>query len=316
MSRKGPGLLLRDILKGEDAQVDAVAAVIAEIAPDILVLQGIDYDLDLAALTALCDRIEDEGVIFPYTFARPPNAGLPSGVDMDGDGRLGEPEDAHSYGWFTGEGGQAILSRFAIDEGKAQDFGGMLWSEMPSPLWPEDPLPGQDVQRLSKSGHWILPVEVGETRLTLMSFHATTPVFDGPEDRNGRRNHDEILFWQHVLDGKIGIAPEGPFVIAGNANLDPSDGEGRRAVIRGLLNDPRVQDPEPRGSGAANTPGHVGDPKLDTVSWSGVGNLRVSYVLPSADLTVTGSGVHWPLDDETVATASRHRLVWVDVVIE
>lgn len=319
MSRKGPGLLLRDILKGEDPQVAAVAAVIAEVAPDILVIQGIDYDYDLAALTALRNRIEEAGLLYPYLFARPSNAGRPTGVDLDGDGRLGEPEDAHSYGWFTGEGGQAILSRFVIDESKAQDFGDMLWSDMPEPLWPAEPMLGQEVQRLSRSGHWIVPIEVAGKPLSLMSFHAATPVFDGPEDRNGRRNHDEILFWRHVLDGTLGDMPDGSFVIAGNANLDPVDGEGRKAVIRDLLGDTRLQDPRPQGPGTENTPGHMGDPKLDTVSWRGVGNLRVSYVLPSADLTVTGSGVHWPQDGEAAEqaqTASRHRLVWVDVVID
>ncbi|MEO0774194.1 MAG: endonuclease/exonuclease/phosphatase family protein [Pseudomonadota bacterium] len=308
--------MLRDILKGEDPQVAAVAEIIATTAPDILVLQGIDYDHDLAALTALRNRIEESGLLYPYIFARAPNAGRPSGADLDGDGRLGEPEDAHSYGWFTGEGGQAILSRFAIDEAGAQDFGDMLWADMLAPLWPADPMPGQEVQRLSKSGHWIVPIDVAGTNLTLMSFHATTPVFDGPEDRNGRRNHDEILFWRHVLDGTIGQMPEGPFVIAGNANLDPVDGEGRKAVIRDLLNDARLQDPRPQGPGADNTPGHLGDPTLDTVSWRGVGNLRVSYVLPSADLKVVGSGVHWPLEDTLIDTASRHKLVWVDIAVD
>ncbi|RME14969.1 MAG: endonuclease/exonuclease/phosphatase family protein, partial [Alphaproteobacteria bacterium] len=47
---------------------------------------------------------------------------------------------------------------------------------------------------------------------------------------------------------------------------------------------------------------------------------RVDYVLPDAGLVVTGSGVVWPAPDdpfaETVARASRHRLVWVDVEIE
>jgi hypothetical protein len=44
----------------------------------------------------------------------------------------------------------------------------------------------------------------------------------------------------------------------------------------------------------------------------------VDYVLPSADLNVRGAGVHWPSDrpalDQAV-TASRHRLVWVDLEI-
>ena len=310
--------MLRDILKG-DEQVEAVAAIIAKLEPDILVLQGIDYDHDLVALTALRNRIEEAGILYPYLFARPPNRGVSTGADLDGDGRLGEPEDAHSYGWYAGEGGQAVLSRFAIQATDAQDFGDVLWAEMPSPLWPADPMPGQEVQRLSSAGHWVVPIDLGDKNLTLLSFHATTPVFDGPEDRNGRRNHDEILFWRHMLDGKFGAVPEGPFVIAGNANLDPVDGAGRKTVIRDLLQDPRLQDPKPRGPGASNTPGHVGDPALDTVAWPDPGNLRVSYVLPSADLRVEGAGVYWPLEGEAaqlVDIASRHRLVWVDIALD
>mgnify|MGYP000187483017 CR=1 FL=1 len=45
---------------------------------------------------------------------------------------------------------------------------------------------------------------------------------------------------------------------------------------------------------------------------------RVDYVLPSSEWKVLVSGVWWPGDgpaSETAATASRHRLVWVDVVL-
>lgn len=296
-----------------------MASVVASVAPDILVLQGIDYDHDLRALSALRDTIARSGVLYPHLFAQPPNSGVPTGIDLDGDGRLNEPEDAHSYGWFAGEGGQAILSRFPIVKDAAQDFRHVLWSEVPGPLWPAEPMHGQDIQRLSKSGHWIVPVKIDGAPLNVMTFHATTPVFDGPEDRNGRRNHDEILFWRHLLDGVLGPVPTAPFVIAGNANLDPMDGEGRKSAIRSLLRDSRLQDPEPRASGASDTDQHRGDPALDTVAWAGPGNLRVSYVLPSADLTVVASGIYWPREGdaaEVSQTASRHRLVWVDIALD
>ena len=43
----------------------------------------------------------------------------------------------------------------------------------------------------------------------------------------------------------------------------------------------------------------------------------MDYVLPDAGLRVIDSGVIWPATGEpmaeTVATASRHRLVWVDI---
>ena len=87
MERAGPGLLLRDLRRGDDAQIAAILHVLAQTQPDILVLQGVDYDLDLLALSALRDRISDGGgPRYEHLFARVPNAGLATGLDMDGDG--------------------------------------------------------------------------------------------------------------------------------------------------------------------------------------------------------------------------------------
>ncbi len=131
----------------------------------------------------------------------------------------------------------------------------------------------QTVQRLSSVAHWVVPVLIREERLNLMSFHASPPVFDGPEDRNGRRNHDELRFWQSYLDGGFGPAPKDRFVLAGVGNLDPVDGEGIKPAITGLLADPRLQDPRPmRPDGPLiDTPDQAGDPRLDTAAWPGPG---------------------------------------------
>ena len=327
LHRGGPGLLLRDIAKGNDPQVEAVAQIIATVQPDILVLQGVDYDHENLAASALRDRIGNYGWDMAHVFSHMPNTGLAIGLDMDGDDRTGHARDAQGYGEFLGQGGMAILSRYAVLEHEVQDFSTLLWRDIPDALLPvteAGPFPSQeaqDVQRLSSVAHWIVPVSIDNHALNLMTFHATPPVFDGPEDRNGRRNHDEILFWQMVLDGEIGHLPPGPFVLAGNANLDPVDGEGRKSAITTLLSDPRLQDPEPRRLGnPRQAADHTGDPRLDTAAWPGPdpGHLRVSYILPSASLRVTDSGVFWPETGpmaERVGAASRHRLVWVDLIV-
>ncbi len=327
--REGPGLLLRDLLKGEDAQAEAAAAVIAAAAPDVLVLTGIDYDHGLAALSALAARIALRGVDYPHRLALRPNAGWMTPLDLDGDGRLGGAGDAQGWGRFAGEGGMAVLSRLPIDATAVQDFSGLLWADLPGALLPPGMAPEvAAVQRLSSTGHWAVPVVLpGGGRLTLLVWHATPPVFDGPEDRNGRRNHDEAAFWTALLDGRLPFAaPAAPFVLLGDANLDPADGEGRAEAIRALLADPRLQDPAPRseggaqaaGQGAVNA-GHRGDPALDTADWPDgpgkPGNMRVDLVLPSRALRVLEAGVLWPpagapLAEEAQA-ASRHRLVWV-----
>jgi endonuclease/exonuclease/phosphatase family metal-dependent hydrolase len=327
LSRRGPGILLRDISRGGDPKIAAVIEVIATVQPDVLALQGIDWDLDGLALAALQQALTRAGAVYPHTFSALPNTGLPSGHDMDGDGRLDEPEDMQGYGEFTGADGMAILSRLPIDRERTRDFSAVLWRDLPGAQLPTHPYgsafptaEAQAAQRLSSVAHWAVPVRLpsGQT-LTVLTFHATPPVFDGPEDRNGRRNADEILFWRAYLDGAFGPPPDGRFIIAGDANLDPHDSDGRREAITTLLNDPRLTDARPASPGAETAPtqGHTGPDALDTVDWDGIGRLRVDYVLPSADLRVTGAGVYWPAPDQpghdAATTASRHRLVWVDI---
>ena len=328
LGQKGPGVLISKLLKG-DAQVEAVVEVIAFAAPDVLVLNGIDWDMGGHALAALADRLHEAGVDYPHRFAALPNAGLESGLDLDGNGRLGEARDAQGYGAFTGAGGMAVLSRLPL--GEVRDFSAFLWADLPGAIPPEidgAPFPSAEAaaaRRLSSVAHWDVPVMTGGGPVHLLAFSATTPVFDGPEDLNGRRNHDEIAFWQRLLDGDLPFdPPEGHVVIVGNANLDPVDGEGRKEAIRALIDDPRFTDPRPAspGGAAAATPGQGGDPALDSADWDDPvpGNLRVDYVLPEASLPVTDAGVVWPAPEdefaETVATASRHRLVWVDLALD
>ncbi|OIP83207.1 MAG: endonuclease [Rhodobacterales bacterium CG2_30_65_12] len=327
LDRRGPGLLLADILKGEE-QVQAVIAVIAEARPDVLLLTGFDHDREGHALAAFAQALGAVGVDYPHRFAAPPNTGVETGRDMDGNGKLGEARDAQGYGAFTGAGGMAVLSRYPL--GEVRDFSTFLWADLPGAIAPvvdDRPFPSPEAhaaQRLSSVAHWEVPVALPGGTVRLLAFNATTPVYDGPEDLNGRRNHDEIVFWRRLLDGDLPFdRPEGPVVVIGNANLDPADGEGRREAISALIADPRLADPRPASDGARGVanPGHAGDPALDTVDWSDPrpGNLRVDYVLPDARLTVVSAGVLWPAPSdpfaETVNAASRHRLVWVDIVL-
>ena len=329
LSRDGPGLLLRDILDGDDPQVRATQRIVDAAAPDILLLTDFDHDRGLAALRAFNARLERP---FAHVFTLAGNAGLATGLDMDGNGRLGEPRDAQGYGRFRGDGGLALLTRQPVLEGQVRDFTKLPWPDLPGAVLPETadgPFPSAEAQaagRLSSTSHWVVPLrlEDGKT-LTLLAYSATPPVFDGPEDRNGLRNRDELRLWVRLLAGDLGPVPEPPLVLLGNTNLDPADGDGFRAAMARMLDHPLLQDPKPASAGgAANpSPGHSGDPALDTADWdeAGPGNLRVSYVLPSRDLSVTGAAVFWPAPGSPQATllgadgraAGPHRLVWVDV---
>ena len=310
-------MLLRDLGR-DDPQIDAVAAIVAQVAPDILLLTDVDYDRDGLALRALADRMG-----YDHSFALRPNTGMATGLDLDGNGYLGDARDAQGYGLFSGDGGMGLLSRWPIDEGTVRDLSDLLWRDLPGAGLPQGPVWTEEVaaiQRLSTTGHWIVPVLAPDGPVQIMAFSATPPVFDGPEDRNGLRNRDELRLWSLVLDGAFGPVPK-DFVIAGNANLDPADGDGLRDAMVAFLADPRLTDPQPRSAGgaAAADPDQTGEPALDTADWpdSAPGNLRVDYVLPAATWTVTGSGVFWPAPDDPDAaladTAGPHRLVWVDL---
>ncbi|WP_333712647.1 endonuclease/exonuclease/phosphatase family protein [Yoonia sp.] len=301
---------MRDILKGDDPQIAAIVAVIARLAPDILILTDVDFDHDGLALAALAQRFDTP---YPHRFARMPNAGRASGLDIDGNGRTGEARDAWGYGRFAGDGGLAVLSRYPFDLAGFTDHSGRLWRDLPDAVLPVvegRPFPSQavwDALPVSSTAHWDLPVVLPDGVLHLLTFSATPPVFDGPEDMNGLRARDELRLWAHVLDGVFGPAPAS-FVVAGNSNLDPSAGDGDRAAMAEFLARGDVQDP------------HAGQPNAD---WDqgGPGRLRVSYLLPSRDWTIAGAGTFWPAPDDADAVllgeggsaAGPHRLVWLDI---
>ena len=313
--------MLRDIDSGQDGQVTAVITVLSVLDADAVLLTGVDFDLGLLAISALQDRLSAAGTSYPHAFAFAPNTGVATGLDLDGDGRRGGPRDSQGWGRFAGAGGMAILSRLPIDRAAARDWSAFLWADLPGALLPPDmSARSKAVQRLATTGFWDVPLILPEGgRLHLLAWHATPPVFDGPEDRNGRRNHDEAAFWLRLLDGALPMSPPAaPFVLLGDANLDPVDGDGRRDAMADLLTDPRLQDPQPKGSPSRQEPGQSGDPQLDTALFDPpLGGLRLDYVLPSQGLNVADAGVLWPDGSDplapVLARASRHYPVWVDI---
>lgn len=324
LNRPGPGLLARDIARGEDVQVLAVTEVLASLDADVVLLVGMDWDARLAAARALSERLAAAGVPYPELHAPRPNTGQPTGLDLDRNGRLGEARDAQGWGRFPGEGGMLLLSRLPLDRAAGRDFSSFLWAGLPGALIPpETSAEERGSQRLATTGHWEVPVILPSGgRLTILAFAATPPVFDGPEDRNGRRNHDEAAFWLRLTEGRLGQLglppPRGPLVLMGTGNLDPLDGEGRPEAFQALVAGPFL-DPEPRGGNPRTDPQHRGDPALDTALFPATGGLRVDYLLPSRDILVTDAGVLWPAEDDALAPvlarASRHRPVWAEIEI-
>lgn len=324
---------------GRAENLTAAAEIVARIQPDVLIVQEIDHDYrepDDLALNAR--RLNDAylalaGDRFPHVWAAPCNTGMVSGHDLNNDGKIATAsdeggrefgEDCLGFGRYPGQYSMALFSRFPIATTEARTFQRFLWKDLPGHHLPLDFYSPDEIEelRLSSKSHWDVPVAVDGQRLHLWISHPTPPVFDGEEDRNGRRNHDEIAFWKYYLDGdpalyddggtQGGFGSEAAFVIVGDLNADPgSDNafyDGRQSIDL-LLSDPRIADPEPRSDRADN----------NTATATFGGGVRVDYLLPSAAVQVTDGGVFWPAETtdpegaRLADAASDHRLVWMDV---
>ncbi|MFE2042897.1 endonuclease/exonuclease/phosphatase family protein [Streptomyces sp. NPDC059477] len=362
LNRSAQGALISDLSTPGNTQARNAAETIQRVDPDVLLINEFDHDADgTAAALFVRDYLAvgqsgARAVRYPYRFTAPVNTGVASGVDLDGrGGAVTTPgsdaygQDAFGYGWFPGQYGMLVLSKFPIDTRAVRTFQRFLWRDMPGHLLPADHYGAEAraVLRLSSKSHWDVPVRIGRETVHFLVSHPTPPTFDGPEDRNGRRNHDEIRLWADYISGgrrgaylyddkgvRGGLRPGSRFVIAGDQNADPYDGDSYGGAILQLLDHPGLRLPArppasaggaeaARLQGGANAP-HRGDAAYDTADFNDVapGNLRVDYVLPSKGLTPAGNGVFWPTSDDplyrlvgdgrTVPT-SDHRLVWQDI---
>jgi hypothetical protein len=362
LNRNAEGQLVADLSAPGNAQAAAVAETIQRTNPDVVLVNEFDYVEGGQAAELFRENYLAVGqngaapVDYPYYFVAPSNTGVPSGFDLNNNGAVGGGDDAFGFGLFPGQYGMVVYSKYPIATDDVRTFQHFLWKDMPGAVLPDDPATPEpadwyspeelDVFRLSSKSHWDVPIEVpGRKPVHFLVSHPTPPTFDGAEDRNGRRNHDEIRFWadyvsggraaSYIYDdegGTGGLGRGQEFVIAGDQNADPFDGDSYDDAILQLLDHPRVQDPHPTSAGAveaATRDGganltHTGPAAEDTADFAdgAPGNLRADYVLPSERLAVKGSGVYWltsadPLFTRLVGTfpfpTSDHRLVWVDV---
>jgi 3-phytase/alkaline phosphatase D len=375
LNRSGPGQLQNELVNGSP-QARIIAEIIQRTNPDVVLVNEFDY-VDPATPSAPLNVFADDylavpqnflglpqgstGIDYPFRYAAPSNTGVYSGFDLDNDGNASpnDPGDAFGFGNFPGQFGMAVYSKVPITD--VRTFQNFLWKDLPGNLLTNDPSPaGQNLDgfysqdeidnlRLSSKSHWDVTLDVDGNEVHLLAAHPTPPVFDGPEDRNGKRNFDEIRFWAEYIEGNDaiyddsgtfgGLEENEAFVIVGDYNSDPNDGDsltlnGLAAADQLLLNDLIDTSLTPGSDGgvdAADRQGginnqHTGNPRFDTADFGdgSPGNLRVDYALPSkAGLDLVGGGVFWPEGDDPLFglvgnggfTSSDHRLVFVDVVV-
>ena len=362
LNRASEGDLIAELESSGSAQPKVIAEIIQRTNADVILINEFDFDAQGKAIALFKKNyleVSQNGakpVKYPYVFNAPSNTGIPSGFDLDNSGAVGGGNDAFGFGNFPGQYGMVVLSKFPIDDRHARTFQKFLWKNMPGALLPDDAATAApddwyspeelDVFRLSSKSHWDLPVRVHGQIIHVLTSHPTPPTFDGPEDRNGKRNHDEIRLWAdyitpsagyYIVDdqGRRGGLKRGArFVILGDQNADPYDGDSVDQAIQQLLNNPNVNTnvtptspggPEAsvRDGGANNS--HLGDPAFDTADFADTapGNLRADYVLPSQNLPIAEAHVFWPASDDPLFRlvgvypfpSSDHRLVWVDLLL-
>lgn len=370
LNRAAAGQLAADLSTTENLQARQVAEIIQRVRPDVILINEFDHDAQGTSLQRFHDNylaIAQNGeapLNYPHRYGPLSNTGVASGFDLDNNGFANTTtpplnasnttkgnygNDCFGFGWFPGQYAFVVYSRFPINAAAIRNFQNFLWRDMPGAVLPDNlattAVPDDwyspaelAVLRLSSKNHCDIPIEIapGEV-LHLLASHPTPPAFDGAEDRNGRRNHDEIRFWADYVssagylydDGGVqgGLAPDTRFVVLGDLNADPLDGDSYAAAVDQLRTHPLIDasfnPASPGGTQQAQLQGgtnrnHRGDPAFDTSDFNdfSVGNLRVDHLLASkAGLQPIAGAVFWPLNTEAtfpLVSASDHRLVYTD----
>jgi 3-phytase len=318
-----------------------IAEIIQRVAPDILFINELNDDGGRVNLDALHDNfiaVSQDGQPpqnYPYRFVAASNTGIHSGFDLNNSGSINSTpgsitygDDCFGFGRFPGQYAMAVLSKFPIREDDVRTFRKFLWKDMPGALLPDiagSPAPNDwyrpeelAVFRLSSKSHWDVPIEIDGQVVHLLGSHPTPPTFDGPEDRNGRRNHDEIRLWADYIDSPRddyiyddrgdsgGLGTDRRFVILGDQNADPEGGDGFAGAARQFTRHPLIDNTFVPVSARGGS---------DTATFAG--GLRVDYVLPSrAGLAILGGGVFWPAAGNPLSSlvnASDHRMVHLEL---
>src|SRR5687768_12722709 len=235
LNRSFAGQLIADLSTPANQQARNAAETLQRVRPDVVLINEFDYDAAGTALRLFQDNylsISQNGaapIHYPFRFAAESNTGIPSGFDLNNSGAVGGPDDAFGFGFYPGQFGMAVYSMYPIDPTGIRTFQKFLWKDMPGARLPDDPAtaapadwysPAElNVFRLSSKSHWDLPLLIGKKVVHFLTSHPTPPVFDGPEDRNGTRNYDEIRFWvDYIKRGRSGYVY---YDAGGRGGLEP-----------------------------------------------------------------------------------------------
>jgi hypothetical protein len=256
-----------------------------------------------------------------------------SGFFWEGDD-LGEYfYQLRGWGEFEGRFNTAVISRFPILRDQARIVTDVAWEDLPdNKIALMKQQTNIDVPAgfpLFEKGLHVVPVQIGAQVLHLVLLHTVSPAFD---PINPYRNYDELRGLKLFLDGQLPgvepLPPEAKFIVIGDLNADPDDGDGLSGAIQQVLEHPSLVAWMPEGAG---TKGNNG--KYNTYL-SGCGNddgmippdptlkfqMQLDYMLPSSTVgQPLGGEIFFP-DFETdkdaydlACNASDHRLLSMEL---
>lgn len=336
---------LVNALKANHQQIKNIAEIIQRVRPDIILLNEFDYvpkeqGIEYFKKHYLNISQNKQHVIdYPYSFIAPVNTGLATKFDLDNNGKTtGVMGDAQGFGFFEGHYGMAILSKYPINLEKLRTLQTFKYKDMPNAQMPVHPKTGENwyneqewqAFRLSSKSFWDVPVVINDKTVHVLASHPTPPVFDGDEDRNGKRNHDEVrLIADYVTNKpyiyddkgqKGGLKENTRFVILGDLNAAPEGDKARLETTSQILNNPLINAQFiPKSDGAKEQ-----YPQAYAQNFTANWQARVDYVLPSNyGFKIVDGGVFWPTENSEQYrlikdrnASSDHRLVWLDLIVE
>lgn len=330
LNRPTLGALAKELKSGSSTTARRVAALVAAVKPDVLLIQELDHqagqqNLETLYRDYLIPAHGDATTPFPYRRHFTSNTGMLTNFDLDRDQKKKGPGDAQGYGHHLGQYAFGLLSKLPFESGQIESFQRLLWKDLPNHHLDRIKIENRNwygtemraVLRLSSKNHVVVPVQYRDRRVFVIASHPTPPVFDGDEDRNGWRNFDEISLLARLIDGKIPLRSDQgrrvilpssvPFVIMGDLNADPNKGEQRSGAIQQVLLHPRVHAAAAKGALVPSFKNRQTPSARDTSTF----NLRVDYVLPSQQMKVHASGI-CKVPSNGGKAVTDHHLVWLD----
>jgi hypothetical protein len=343
------------LMSASDEQATAAAEVAARFEPDILCINELQYDISGWPAQGMpgaapgspyggynvpgadnAKRVAERvaaagGPSYEHTLLTAGN----SGYYWEGNTLGFDWFILRGWGEYPGRFNTAVLSKYPIVEDQVRIITNFAWEDLPdnkiaqmdSEIGVQVP-PGFPLFEKSLN---VVPVQVGADVVHLVLLHPVSPAFD---PINPYRNYDELRALRLFLDGQLpGVEPlavGAKFIVVGDLNADPDDGDSLPGAIQQVLEQPDLLAVFPEGAGTKGNNGqyntYISGCGLD--DGSVVTNpaarfqLQLDYLLPSATIgQPLESNNFFPdiaqnqYDFALSCRASDHRFLSIDVEI-